>query len=241
MGFVSRAKRRDLSRYETVYEDPDYEQLRAPRQREERITAGILVGGSTLETIGGLAAVILAILGFSQAPVTMAAAATIAIGLALLVQGVSVMSRWSATLRKLERAQAERGELVGGVSTETFGGIVGIGLAILALAGVQPLVMLPVAAIVYGGSLFLGGAAQPDLVYLAPERNPRFARISFGAIQASSGIMVLVGVASAVLGILALLEVGPRLTLVLAAMLSIGFALLFAGGVLTARFMRRFT
>ncbi len=242
MGYVSRHKRRDLSKYETVYEDPDYDQLQARGlRRSEKITAGVLTGGSTIETLGGLTAVILSIFGFQQTPIEMCAIATIVIGFALLSQGASLMARWRQTLRKLEHSKLERNELVEGVSTEVFGGVVGIILGIVALVGVKPLVMLPVAAIVFGGSLLLGGAAQPDLVYLAPERNQRFAKATFSAIQASGGIMVLVGVASAVLGILALLRVGPPIYMALVATLSIGFALLFAGSALTVRFVRRFT
>jgi hypothetical protein len=242
MGYVSRQKRRDLSKYETIWQDPDYQRLAslyAPRS--DRVTAGMLAGGSTLETLGGLAAVILAIIGFSHRPIEMAAIATLAIGVALLSQGASVMARWQQTAQKLEGTRPDRQEIVEGVSTEVFGGVVGIVLGVVALLGINPGVMLPVAAIVYGGALLLGGAAQPDLVYLAPERNPRVARATYSAIQASGSMMVLVGVASAVLGILGLLEVGPALSFALVAMLAIGFSLVIAGGALTARFVRRFT
>jgi hypothetical protein len=148
------------------------------------------------------------------------------------------MARWRHAVNRLEGTRPDRDELVEGVSTEVFGGVVGIVLGIIALVGIKPAIMLPVAAIVFGGSLLLGGAAQPDLVYLAPERNPRYARATFSAIQASGGIMVLVGVAAAVLGILGLLEVAPPVSFALVSMLSIGFSLLIAGGALTARFMR---
>jgi hypothetical protein len=241
MGYVSRHKRRDLSKYETLWQDPDYDRLAAAAgaKREDRITDGMFAGGSSLETVGGLAAVILAVVGFQEQPVAMCAIATISIGIALLAQGVSIMARWRQAVPKLQGPKPDRNELIEGVSTEVFGGAVGVVLGIIALVGIKPLIMLPVAAIVFGGSLLLGGAAQPDLVYLAPEKNPRFARVTFSAIQASGGIMVLVGVAAAVLGILGLLEVGPPLSLALVAMLSIGFSLLFAGGALTARFVHR--
>jgi hypothetical protein len=243
MGYVSRHKRRDLSTYETVWQDPDYEQLAAAMAapKRDRAPTSVLAGGSVLETLGGLAAVVLGVLGFSQRPIEMAACATIAIGFALLAQGVSIMARWRQASQRSAGTRLDRQELVEGVSTEVFGGIVGIVLGIVALVGIKPAVILPVAAIVFGGSLLLGGAAQPDLVYLAPERNPRYARATFSAIQASGGIMVLVGVASTVLGILGLLEVGPPLSFALVAMLSIGFSLVLAGGALTARFVRRFS
>jgi hypothetical protein len=101
----------------------------------------------------------------------------------------------------------------------------------------MPTILLPVSAIVFGGSLLLGGAAQPELSAIAGPAN----RTSIqGAVEASGGIMVLVGIASAVLGILALLDVGPVITLALVALLCVGGALFFAGGALAARFMRRF-
>ena len=76
------------------------------------------------------------------------------------------------------------------------------------------------------------------LVFLAPEKNPKVARVTYDAIQTSGGIMVIVGIAACVLGVLALLAVGPVLVLTLVALLAIGAALLFAGGALTARLVR---
>src|SRR5690606_11872409 len=165
MGYVSRHKRRDLSKYETLYEDPDYDRVRAfgAARREEKLTTGVFAGGSTLETLGGLVAVILSILGFSRSPIAMGAVATIALGVALLAQGASIMARWRQALQRAKGTRLDRTELVEGVSTEVFGGAVGIVLGVLTLVGIEPTVMLPVAAIVFGGSLLLGGATQPDL------------------------------------------------------------------------------
>jgi hypothetical protein len=233
--------RRDLSKYETVFEDPDYERLRAfaSARRQARVTTAAFAGGSALEAIGGLAAVICSIIGFSFLPFHMASVATIAVGIALFAQGSAVMARWRDALQRLQGEHFDRQELVGGLSTEVFGGIVGIVLGVLALANVKPLVMLPVAAIVFGGALMLGGAAQPELVYLAPERNPKVARVTYNAILTSGGVMILVGIASAVLGILGVLSIGPILTTTLAALMAIGGSLTFAGGALSARFTRR--
>lgn len=239
MGYARKHQPRDLSKYETIYQDPDYDRLLA--RRNDKVAAGVLAGGSSLESLGGMVAVVVSVLGLSTQPLVMCASATIAIGIGLLAEGASIMTRWRDTLRKLDGPRFDRNEMIGGVSTEVFGGVVGIILGVLALAGQVPLVLLPVAAIVFGGSLLLGGAAQQELVYLSPERNPRYARVTYSAIQASGGMMVLVGVAAAILGILALLDVGPILTLTLVAMLCIGAAMLFAGGALTARFVRRFT
>jgi hypothetical protein len=241
MGYVSRHRRRDLSKYESVYEHPDFEALGyGLKTRDDKLTAGMIAGGSSIEMLGGLAAVILAVLGFSSRPIEMCAIATIAVGIGLLAQGAAIMTRWRHALRKAQGTRLERHELVEGTSMEVFGGVIGIVLGTLALATISPAVLLPVAAIVFGASLLLGGVTQPDLVYLAPEKNPRFARMTFSAIQASGGVMVLVGVAAAVLGILGLV-MGPPVMFALVAMLCIGFTLVLAGSALTARFVRRFT
>ena len=235
--------RRDLSKYETVFEDPDYERLRTATgaRRQERVTTAAFAGGSTLEAVGGLTAIIVSVIGFSILPFQMASVATIAIGVALLAEGSAVMARWREALQRMQGPKFDRAEMVGGLSTEVFGGLVGIVLGVLALVDVKPLVMLPVASIVFGGALLLGGTAQNDLVYLAPERDPKIARVTYSAIQTSSGVMVLVGIAAAVLGILGVLGIGPILSTTLAALLAIGVALAFAGGALSARFTRRLT
>lgn len=241
----SNRDKRDLSKHETLYQDPEYDKLRTfgspPQRREEKTTTSVVAGGSSIETIGGLTAVIVAIVGFTTQPFQMAGIATVAVGIALFAQGISIMARWKDAVRRLEGAKVAKHEIVGGVSTEVFAGIAGMVLGFVALAGVAPLVVLPAALALFGAALLLGGAAQPDLVFLAPERNPRYARVTYDAIQASGGVMVLVGVAAGVLGILGLLDVGPVLTLVLVGQLAIGAALVFAGGALTARLLHRFT
>jgi hypothetical protein len=235
----TRRDKRDLSKYETIYQDPEYERIRAVSEGTRQVTRKVVAGGSSIETLGGLTAFIAAIVGFAELPFQMSGVATIALGLALFAQGIAVTSRWRDALARIEGTNARREELVGGISTEIFAGLVGTVLGILALAGVAPLVVLPAALVVFGGALLLGGAAQPDLVYLAPERSPKFARVTYDAIQTSGGIMVLVGIAAAVLGIIALAGLGPVLTLTLVGLLSIAVSLTFAGGVLTARLLHR--
>ena len=206
MGTVTTNKKRDLSTHETIYEHPDAARLLAP----DRKTVVVVEGGASVEVVTGLAA--------------------------LVTQGGAIASRWRTMLRRLDGVRYDRTELIGGIGTEVFGGVVGIVLAILALAGVVPRILIPTAAIVFGGALLLGGAAQPELANLAPGRNARAQ-----AVEASGGIMVIGGIASAVLGILALLDVGPILVLALIALLCVGSALVFAGGALAARLLGRAT
>ena len=231
MGYVSTEKHRDLSRHETIYEHPDAERLLAPDRR----TVVVVESGATIEVLAGLAAVAVAVIGIDgHSPLTMAAIATLLLGIALVTQGGAIASRWRAMLRRLDGLRYDRAELAGGIGTEVFGGLVGIAIAIIALAGVVPRVLIPVGAIVLGAALLLGGAAQPELASLGGRIDDRAQ-----AVEASGGIMVIVGIAAAVLGILALLEVGPALELALIALLCVGAALTFAGGALAARLMGR--
>jgi hypothetical protein len=235
--------KRDFSKHETLYQDPDYDRI-GPfgiTRHQDRVTTGVLAGGTSLETLGGLVALVAAIVGFASAPFEMAGIATIALGVAVFAQGIAIISRWKDALRRIQGTRVKERELAGGITTEVFAGLVGIVLGVVGLAGIQPLIVYPVAVVVFGGALLLGGSAQPDLVYLSPDKNPKFARLTYDAIQTSGGIMVLVGVAAAVLGILALLKVGPILVLALVGLLAIAAALVFAGGVLTARLLHRFT
>ena len=230
MGYVSTDKKRDLSKHETIYEHPDAERLLAPDRR----TVVVVESGASLEVVAGLGAVAVTVIGIDgYRPLTMAAVATLLLGIALVTQGGAIASRWRAMLRRLDGTRYDRTELLGGIGTEVFGGLVGIVIAILALAGVVPRVMVPVATIVFGAALLLGGAAQPELANLGV----RDSRAQ--AVEASGGVMVIVGIAAAVLGILALLEVGPAIVLALIALLCVGGALTFAGGALAARLMGR--
>jgi hypothetical protein len=233
MGYVR------TDRPQHIYEPPYAPD--APIVVEDRRTTRIFTGGSTAETVGGFVAAVIALIGLTgHRQIYMLGVASITAGIALFAQGSSIAARWQDVLRRLEGDRFDRSELIGGVGTEVFGGAVGIVLGVLALADVRPFTLLPVAAIVFGGSLLLGGAAQPDIEELVPDYDARHRRITRNAIHASGGVMVLVGIAASVLGILALLEVGPVLTLSLVAMLGVGAALLMAGSALTARFVRRF-
>jgi hypothetical protein len=168
----------------------------------------------------------------------MAAIATIVIGGALATHGAAVAARWAETVRQFSD-RSERLEMGGGVGSELFGGACGIVLGILALANVMPFVLLAVATIVFGGAILLGAPAQPELARLAPDRDRRMGKFTYEAVEASTGAMTLAGVGAIVLGILALIHVGPTLILVMVSVLAVGGALLLTGGSLTARFARR--
>ncbi|HEX3474602.1 MAG TPA: hypothetical protein VHT91_06145 [Kofleriaceae bacterium] len=206
---------------------------------EQKISAATLAGGSSLELIGGGAAAVLAIIGLAGTlPFYMTTIATIVVGGALLAHGAAVTARRTDTMRSAED-RAERIEIGGGAGSEFLGGAGAIVLGILALAGVMPGVLLPVAMIVVGATILLGAPAQPEIARLAPDRDRRMSRITHEAVEGASGGMVLAGLGAIVLGILALIGVGPVSTLVQVSLLAVGVALLLSGSALTARFGRR--
>ncbi|HUJ60997.1 MAG TPA: hypothetical protein VLX92_20980 [Kofleriaceae bacterium] len=249
MGYVRNGP--ETPEQKTLYPPPidpdDFERERVvrPSTRQDHVA---IASGSSLEAIGGAIAIVLSIIGIASTftAMWMAGIATIAIGVGLVALGASFAARRLAARRRQDEAiqreldQTVDIELVGGMGTELFGGLVGIVLGILALARVDPLLLLPIAAIVFGGALLLGGPTQPELERFAPA-DVRYRRLTHEAIHASGGVMAMVGVAAAVLGILALLGVGPQLILSLVALLCVGASLVMGGSALTARFVRRFS
>lgn len=213
--------------------------VRAPGPREER-AARVVSGGSITEAVAGAGAVVLAILGLADIlPGYMAAIATIAIGVALLAEGSAVAARWSRLMEEVSGSRARtRAESSGGVGAEIFGGIAGIVLGVLSLLGVLPMVLIPIALLVFGGSLLIGSSTAADLsaIGVAEELGDRRAQLAREATMAATGAHVLVGVAAIVLGIIALVGMSP-LSVSLVGLLALGAAILFSGSAVTSRML----
>lgn len=206
--------------------------------RADKVTSETLAGGYGLELVGGGIAVVLAILalvGFS--PFTMTAVAAIAIGGGLLAHGAAAGARWRDMVRGEagERARASAG---GGIGVEVVCGAAGVVLGVLALLGTMPMLLLSISAIVFGGALLLSAPAQTTFARTAPDPDNRVDRIGYEVVEGVSGTMTLVGIGVGVLGILALLGIGPEMTLLMVAMLGAGAMLLITGGTLMTRFAR---
>jgi len=223
---------------------PEHEPTARPpraRDRDEREkTARIVAGGSITEAVAGAGAVLLAILGLAgMLPVTMAAIATIAVGIALLAQGGAVAARWSRIARDAGYPGDTRVEMSGGVGAEVFGGATGIVLGVLALLGVLPGVLLAIALIAFGGALLLASGVTMELgsvgAGVGEGGEPPLREVSAGA----SGLQVLAGVGGVVLGILALLGGLSQmaLNLILVGLLVVGGAVLLSGGAVGGRLL----
>ena len=171
-----------------------------------------VAGGSLMEAVGAIATIALAIVGLAGifSP-TMAAIATIVIGAALLIEGGSFGAAQYVP-RVGEGGRAAEAFETPDTSAAFLGGVAAIILGILALLGVASLTLMSVAAIVLGASFLLSGVAQS------------------GAFPAAATGHTMVGLASAVLGILAVVGLSS-LVLVLVALLVLGGGALFSGSV----------
>lgn len=204
-----------------------------------RDTAKVLAGGSSVEGLAGAGAVTLSILGLAGVlPVYMVTIATIAVGVGLLLEGATIASRTSEILSRLGDTRTEEIELMGGVSVEFVGGAAGIVLGILSLLGVATMVLVASAALIFGGTLLLSTGTRAAL-------NRALAQAAAGgagtqhamqeAMSASAGSRALIGIATAVLGLLVLADVGAPLVLALVAMLGTGASILLSGSTLSGR------
>ncbi len=222
---------------------PASNQQTGQRVQEERKSAEIVSGGSIGEAIAGIAGLVLGIIGLCGVmPSWMASIAIIALGAGLILQGASVAARYYSLLDETGRDDASQAELGGGLGAEIVGGGAGIVLGILALAGVYPHVLVPVAAIVFGATLVLGCATNMRLNDLVVGRRfggreIKFQRAASDVMSAANGTQALVGLAAIVLGIIGLIGTYPWMTLSLIAFIAVGASILLSGGVLAAKLM----
>jgi hypothetical protein len=196
--------------------------------------------GSSVESLAGIGAVTLAILGLAGVlPFVFAAIATIVVGGALLLEGLALASAYVPEARESALSQSEEAAVGGGLSVQTLGGAAGIALGILALVDIAPLTLLSVAQLVFGGVLLLSGPVRAEMVNQhALTADTIRSTQTAQAVKASSAAMSMAGLAALALGILAILKVGSVATLVLVALLVTGGASLLGGSALVTRAAR---
>jgi hypothetical protein len=208
-------------------------------ESQEKQTAKVVAGGSITEALAGLAAAALAILGLAGVlPGYFAAIATIAVGVALLAQGGAVAARWSRIMAETPGYDLDaRGDLSSGITGEILGGASGIVLGILALVGVAPPILIPVALLAFGGAMLVGTGATVDIGAMrGAGGSSRFERGARDLTVAASGTQMLIGITTIVLGILALIGIDP-LTLSLVGLLAAGASILFSGSAVSSRML----
>ena len=151
----------------------------------------------------------------------------------------NIEHRLSSLLHEATEGRVQMAELGAGTTGETLAGIAGIVLGILGILGVLPGVLIPSAAIVFGGALVIGAGANVrinDLVITYREEHPMARHIARQAVLATTGLQVLVGLGAITLGIIALAGIVP-LTLSLVAMLGVGVMFLLTNAAIAGRML----
>lgn len=200
---------------------------------ENKRLARMVESGSTIDAIGGVAAVVLAVVGLADiASVNMVSIAAIVLGASLLFQGGLMAAEYNEILSHLEGGPYL--EFGGGLGAEGLAGISAIILGVLALFGMDPTALMSVAAIVLGAGLVLssGVAMRFNSVKIDISEGTAEAKsVAQGALTAASFTQIFVGVGAIILGVLAVIGINP-MTLSLISMLSIGASGMLSGGAI---------
>lgn len=210
--------------------------------KREDIKTRTSLGGSAVESIMGAAAVVLAVIGLAgMYPVMLASIAAICVGAALLFEGLALGAHYYDENRHNVRGELEVGE----IGVEAMAGIAGIVLGILALVdAVSPWTLLPIAALVMGGGLIFGtgalAVATRQRFFDAPgttnDKTEQMTRVAQGT---APGAHAFAGVASVVLGIIALV-VMSTMAMSLVAFLVMGATLLLSSAAVGGRMLAAF-
>lgn len=186
-----------------------------------------LSGLSKINVVAALSALVLAIAGLAGLlPTVMASMAAIMLGAAFLTGGNAFTSRTSE-LFPGEEAFGE--DSAGELALDAMAGLGGTVLGLLGLLGISPPTLLPVASILFGGVMLLCSAflaRRSQLPVTGEVSNSTFA---------ASGITLLSGAGTIVLGILSLSGHSP-IALSLTAFLTISCAQLLSAATLAGGF-----
>jgi hypothetical protein len=203
--------------------------------------------GGLVDAVGGIATIVLAIIGLSGVhDMTLAGIATIVFGVALLIQGGTMLTEY--TRISYPASAPMMGEEVGsggGLSALFLVGIAGIVLGVLALLNIYPQTLIAVSVIAFGAGLLLSSNAVWSL-YRSKHNAHRIGNVqssSGGEIFASemaagSAVMqCLAGLAGGILGILAVTGTANPMVLALVGLLVLGATVLLTGSSLSAMVM----
>jgi hypothetical protein len=209
----------------------------------ESLRTGEMNYGGFADAIGGIATVVLAIVGLSGVHSdVMLAIATIVFGAALMVEGGTLLSEYAHIIFPPGASGATPTEFSGGGIASLFlVGAAGIVLGVLALLGIHPAVLTAVAAITFGSALIVSSKAVWALHLMKQAsmmvREPQDWRMGSEALagemaSGTAGLQAFAGLAAVVLGILALVGTFPAV-LTLVALLALGATIVMTGSALS--------
>jgi hypothetical protein len=191
--------------------------------------------GGFVDALGGIATIVLAIIGLAGVKAEMLVAiATVVFGAALLIQGGAMLTEFA----QIETRETSSSTSGGGLSALFLVGFAGIVLGVLALLGLYAPVLTAAAAIAFGAALVISSSAVWQLLTSRSiaarfERHSPLLRVMASEVAAgSAGLQAMAGLAVIVLGILAV--AGVYITgLTLIALLIAGAAIVLTGSSLS--------
>ncbi len=194
---------------------------------EEHRLANALAIGSSVEATGGAAVIALAIIGLSgYLPEWMMPVSAIVAGAVVFLQRGALAGMLPSFLSRVPISKRTETMLESSAVIEALGGAAALVLGILAVIGIVPVTLTAIAAICLGVTFVLGDAEKVRYDAFAPEG---VSRTVHRASLAGGGTAATLGLAGAVLGILALVGIGPAPTHNLIAFLCLGAGMLLAG------------
>lgn len=217
----------------TFTEEIDNERKSAKAVLNDSLAEGIVGGGVIVLTLIGLLNII---------PELVLPVAVIAMGTAFLLEGEAISVRFSRLLVKSGKDRLQEDQPRAGVTAELLSGITGVVLGFLALLGVYPMILVPIAVIAYGSALIFGSGLSARLNDLEIESSGKpvcITRIVCEALSSSSGVDFLFGLSAGILGIIALTGMYAA-TLSLVALLIVGVSCFLNGAATTARMVSVF-
>jgi hypothetical protein len=212
----------------------------------ERDVARVEATGSLVEAAGGIAVAVLSIIALSRmgATATLPSIAVIILGAALLAEGGTIATEFSRMLSIATGGAMNTVEIGGGMTTEIFIGAGVLVLGVLALIGISPLILLPVAVIATGGMMLLtaGGVHRMNQIRIERGGTPENAQsLILAAGSGAAAFQILAAIAAIVLGILALSSAANTMTFTLVGLLILGASIVLSGTALTGSMMRLLT
>jgi hypothetical protein len=212
--------------------------------REATTQENAAVYGGLVDAVGGIATIVLAVVGLAGVnPQLFASIATIVFGVALLIQGGTMLSEYAQIIFPAGSQSSTVEHFGGGSLSAVFlVGAAGIVLGVLALLGISPPALTQIAAIAFGTALVLSSNAVWQLYVLrhAAAKSETTQSQSFGGeflasemASGSAGIQSLAGLGAIVLGVLAVAGANNDVVLNLVALLALGATLVLTGSTLS--------
>ncbi len=194
--------------------------------------------GGFADAIGGIATIILAIIGLAGlAGDHMAAIAVIVFGAALLMQGGAMLSDYAHMAFPAGTAAGSVEHFGGGTLSSLFlVGAAGIVLGVLALLGIATPTLVSISVIAFGAALLMSANSVRNLYVLksSSAEAPRTGSEILASEMASgsAGVQALAGLTAIVLGVLAVVGL-QQIMLALSALVVLGASIVLTGSSLS--------